>query len=176
MSWDFPASRAVASGLLRSRSVHGNPAVFGCARTYSGQDPRSCTGLGGRRGCIAQSEGAQEERMIICGEARSSLNRSRPHGMWSDRVFWDAVPFPIDVSKPFRYPSELKRLVQAVRAAGEYDETRWIEWKRSLDLTAVEGIRHIARQILGFANREPRVAARGRAGAPTWWSVPAQRR
>jgi len=84
--------------------------------------------------------------------------------MWSDRVLWEAVPFPIDVSKPFRYPSELKRLVQAVRAAGEYDETRWIEWKRSLDLTGAEGIRHIARQILGFANREPRVAAQWAGG------------
>jgi hypothetical protein len=84
--------------------------------------------------------------------------------MWSDRVFWDVVPFPIDVSKPFRYPSELKRLVQAVRAAGEYDETRWIEWKRSLDLTGAEGIRHIARQILGFANREPRVAGQWAGG------------
>jgi hypothetical protein len=74
------------------------------------------------------------------------------------------VPFPIDVSKPFRYPSELKRLVEAVRLAGDYDETRWVEWKRTLDLTATEGTRHIVRQILGFANRDPHVAAQWACG------------
>jgi hypothetical protein len=74
------------------------------------------------------------------------------------------VLFPINVSKPFRYPSELKRLVEAVRAAGEYDETRWIEWKRTLDLTSTEGTRHIVRQILGFANRDPHVAAQWAGG------------
>jgi hypothetical protein len=74
------------------------------------------------------------------------------------------MPFPIDVSKPFRYPSELKRLVQAVRVAGDYDETRWVEWKRALDLTATEGTRHIVRQILGFANRDPQVAAQWAGG------------
>jgi Putative DNA-binding domain len=74
------------------------------------------------------------------------------------------VPFPIDVSKPFRYPSELKRLAQAVRTAGDYDETRWIEWKRTLDLTGAVGIRHIVRQILGFANRDPQVAAQWAGG------------
>lgn len=69
------------------------------------------------------------------------------------------MPFPIDVSRPFRYPSELRRLAEAVHYAGDYDETRWVEWKSTLDLTAVEGIRHAAKQILGFANREPKVAA-----------------
>jgi hypothetical protein len=51
------------------------------------------------------------------------------------------MPFPIDVSHPFRYPSELRRLVEAVRRAGGYDETRWIEWKRTLDLTEARSIR-----------------------------------
>lgn len=74
------------------------------------------------------------------------------------------MPFPIDVSKPFRYPSELKRLVEAVRLAGDYDEARWVEWKRTLDLTATEGTRHIVRQILGFANRDPQVAAQWACG------------
>lgn len=69
------------------------------------------------------------------------------------------MPFPTDVSHPFRYPSELRRLVEAVRGAGGYDETRWIEWKRTLDLTATAGIRHIVKQILGFANRDPQIAA-----------------
>ena len=69
------------------------------------------------------------------------------------------MPFPIDVSDPFRYPSELRRLVEAVRRAGDYDETRWIEWKRTLDLTETTSIRHIVKQILGFANRDPQIAA-----------------
>ena len=47
MSWGFPASRAVAFGAVRSRCVHGSPAVSSCARTYSGQRPRSWTRLGG---------------------------------------------------------------------------------------------------------------------------------
>jgi hypothetical protein len=68
------------------------------------------------------------------------------------------MPFPIDVSHPFRYPSELRRLVEAVRRAGDYDEARWIEWKRTLDLTVTASIRHIAKQILGFANRDPQIA------------------
>jgi hypothetical protein len=69
------------------------------------------------------------------------------------------MAFPIDVAHPFRYPSELKRLVDGVRQAGEYDETRWIEWKSWLDLTDAAGIRHIAKQVLGFSNRDPQIAA-----------------
>lgn len=71
----------------------------------------------------------------------------------------EVVPFPINVSRAFRYPSELKRLVDAVHDAGDYDETRWIEWKSTLDLQSPGGIRHIARQVLGFANRDPQSAA-----------------
>jgi hypothetical protein len=69
------------------------------------------------------------------------------------------MTFPVDVSRPFRYPSELKRLAEAVRDAGDYDETRWIEWKSTLDLQTQGAIHHIARQILGFANRDPQIAA-----------------
>jgi len=75
-----------------------------------------------------------------------------------------SMAFPIDVSKPFRYPSELIRMVDAVRRVTEYDETRWIEWKSTLDLANFHGIRHLARQVLGFANREPRVAANWAGG------------
>jgi hypothetical protein len=74
------------------------------------------------------------------------------------------VAFPIDVSQPFRYPSELKRLVNAVREAGKYDETRWIEWKSTLDLGSPAGIRHLAKNVLGFANRDPQVASTWAAG------------
>lgn len=69
------------------------------------------------------------------------------------------MPIPIDTRKPFRYPSELKRLVEAIINAGDHDEARWIEWKRSLDLTASTSIQHIVKQILGFANRDPALAA-----------------
>jgi hypothetical protein len=53
------------------------------------------------------------------------------------------MPFPIDVSRPFRYPSELRRLAEAVGNAGDYDETRWIEWKSTLDLTSDPGQLHL---------------------------------
>jgi cysteine desulfurase/selenocysteine lyase len=43
VSWEFPVLRAVAFGAARSRCVHGSPAVSSCARTYSGQRPRSWT-------------------------------------------------------------------------------------------------------------------------------------
>jgi hypothetical protein len=69
------------------------------------------------------------------------------------------VALPIDVSRPFRYPSELERLADAVCKADENDETRWIEWKSTLDLASSNSVKHIARQVLGFANRDPQVAA-----------------
>ncbi|MES9608098.1 hypothetical protein [Actinomadura sp. NPDC000929] len=70
------------------------------------------------------------------------------------------MPFPIeDLSRPFRRPSELRRLVEAVRAADDKDESLWVEWKSTLDLTSQPGLLHLVRQILGFANRDPEVAA-----------------
>jgi len=44
VTWDFPDSRAVASGPVKSRCVHVSPAVSGCARTYSGQRPGRTSG------------------------------------------------------------------------------------------------------------------------------------
>ena len=55
MSWEFPVSRAVAFVAVRSRCVHGSPAVSSCARTYSGQRPRSWTRHSGAFGRIAWS-------------------------------------------------------------------------------------------------------------------------
>jgi Putative DNA-binding domain len=69
------------------------------------------------------------------------------------------MAFPVDVSQPFRYPSELLRLVNAVRNAADHDENVWIEWKSELDLTSSLELAHITKNILGFANREPRTAA-----------------
>ncbi|WP_030375279.1 AlbA family DNA-binding domain-containing protein [Streptomyces rimosus] len=74
------------------------------------------------------------------------------------------MPFPIDATKAFRYPSELRRLVEAVRSAGDCDETRWIEWKSTLDLTTTAHIQHVAKQLLGFANRDPETAEKWAQG------------
>jgi hypothetical protein len=62
VSWGFPASRAVASGSLTSSCVHGSPAVSSCARTYSGQRPRSWTRPGGAFGPIARGRGSGSGR------------------------------------------------------------------------------------------------------------------
>jgi hypothetical protein len=59
VSWGSPASRAVAFGAVRSRCVHGSPAVSSCARTYSGQRPRSWTRPGGAFGRIARGREAE---------------------------------------------------------------------------------------------------------------------
>lgn len=69
------------------------------------------------------------------------------------------MPFQIDISQPFRLPSELRTLVQAVHGADPHDEHLWIEWKSRLDLTAPSGLQHVARHILGLANRDPSGAA-----------------
>lgn len=46
-------------------------------------------------------------------------------------------------------------LVRAVLGASVEDENDWIEWKSDLDLTSKETKATIARNILGFANRDP---------------------
>ena len=74
------------------------------------------------------------------------------------------MALPLDFSKPFLFPGELRQLVDWVLQAGAADEARWIEWKSRLDLTTTEGQQHLVRQILGFANRDPDVAARWAGG------------
>lgn len=63
------------------------------------------------------------------------------------------VALPIDPARPFRYPSELQDLARAVQQADANDESTWIEWKQRLDLQEKETHYHIAKHILGFANR-----------------------
>lgn len=63
------------------------------------------------------------------------------------------VSVPIDSSKPYRWPSELMRLVDFVTQANPNDESTWIEWKSTLDLNDKSGHQHIAKHVLGFANR-----------------------
>lgn len=70
----------------------------------------------------------------------------------------------IDTSRALRRPSELRDLVLAIRAAGENDETDWLEWKLWLDLGRAEGRFHVARAVLGLANRLPDRAIRNCEG------------
>lgn len=54
-----------------------------------------------------------------------------------------------------RGTAALRSLVEAVVAADPHDEADWIEWKGPLDLATKEGCFHVARAVLGLANREP---------------------
>lgn len=54
-----------------------------------------------------------------------------------------------------RGTAALRSLVEAVIAANPHDEADWIEWKGPLDLATKEGCFHVARAVLGLANREP---------------------
>lgn len=61
----------------------------------------------------------------------------------------------IDTHRALRRPLEIASLVDAVIAAGLADESSWIEWKSTLDLTKSEGAFTVAKAILAFANRMP---------------------
>jgi Putative DNA-binding domain len=70
------------------------------------------------------------------------------------------VPFDIDISRRVAGQARLAQLVQAVFDASPEDEDEFIEWKTTLDLSSREGAFHVARAVLGFANRDPAVAMR----------------
>jgi hypothetical protein len=75
------------------------------------------------------------------------------------------VALEFDSSRAPRRASEYLQLVRAVRSASAADETGWLEWKSTLDLRPKDradksGVGHIARAIVGFANRMPDEAAR----------------
>ncbi|MFF5205849.1 hypothetical protein [Streptosporangium sp. NPDC000396] len=59
-----------------------------------------------------------------------------------------------------RRPADLVTLAEAVFEASIADEFTWLEWKSTLDLASKHGCHHIARAIIGFANRMPDEAAR----------------
>ncbi|WP_162793465.1 AlbA family DNA-binding domain-containing protein [Rhodococcus sp. AQ5-07] len=59
----------------------------------------------------------------------------------------------IATDRAFRSDDELEQLVRAVLAANKNDESRWLEWKSSHDLTTSEALFAIAKAVLGFANR-----------------------
>ena len=69
------------------------------------------------------------------------------------------VALRIEVSKAFRFHGELEQLLRAVLEAGSADERHWIEWKGTADLGSnADVVKHVARHILAFANRDPATA------------------
>ena len=70
----------------------------------------------------------------------------------------------IDAAGALRNPQELTDLVQAILNAQPQDESDWIEWKSTLDLSQRETHGTIARHILGMSNRKPEDATRHAGG------------
>lgn len=56
--------------------------------------------------------------------------------------------------RPWR-PSDWQDVVDAIVQADDEDENDWIEWKSAVDLGIAEGRFTAARELLGFANRDP---------------------
>src|SRR5438270_353217 len=67
----------------------------------------------------------------------------------------DGVAIDVPTDAGLRGSAALRQLVEAIAVAGEHDEADWIEWKGQLDLSTKPGCFHVARAILGLANREP---------------------
>ncbi|SIN36533.1 Uncharacterised protein [Mycobacteroides abscessus subsp. abscessus] len=69
----------------------------------------------------------------------------------------DSEPFTlsdIDTTRALRIDDELLRLAAAIHGSRpEAQETSWLEWKSSLDLSTKEGKFTVAKAVLGFANR-----------------------
>lgn len=79
------------------------------------------------------------------------------------------VALEFDTRRPPVRASQYLELVTAVRAASAADELDWLEWKSTLDFRpknkADKSARaHLARAIIGFANRQPDVALRNVEG------------
>lgn len=66
----------------------------------------------------------------------------------------------VDTTRPLRGVVQLGELIAAIEQAEPHDETDWIEWKRALGVESHDGCGHVARHILGMANRDPDQAAR----------------
>ena len=69
-----------------------------------------------------------------------------------------------DFSAPARRPSERLAIVEFVASTATLEETDYLEWKSAYDLTTKPGAAAIARQLIGFANRDPIKAARHAGG------------
>jgi hypothetical protein len=66
----------------------------------------------------------------------------------------------VDLSRAIRTAARRRELIVAVRDADPHEnEKDWVEWKGAVDLSKREWKFEIARQILGFRNRDPDRAA-----------------
>lgn len=74
------------------------------------------------------------------------------------------MPLNINRTRRFSTDGQLRSLVHAVVAADDADEAHWLEWKSSLDLTVTHGVCHVARAVIGMANRDVPVAAQAAEG------------
>jgi hypothetical protein len=70
------------------------------------------------------------------------------------------VALKLNVQRRPSTAPELVGLVRAIFAANPADESDYLEWKSTLDLTTKEAHVHLARAILAFANRMPPQAAK----------------
>lgn len=67
--------------------------------------------------------------------------------------------------RPYRRPSERRGLVEAIHAERpSSQETDWLEWKSTLDLTIKRDRANLARHIIAFANRTVQAAQRNCSG------------
>lgn len=79
------------------------------------------------------------------------------------------VALEFDTRRPPVRASQYLELVKAIRTASTADELDWLEWKSTLDFRpknkADKSARaHLARAIVGFANRQPDIALRNVEG------------
>lgn len=85
--------------------------------------------------------------------------RASPRGVTAEQYaqMVDTEPLTlsdIDTTRALRTDDELLRLVAAIHGSrAEAQETSWLEWKGSLDLSTKEGKFTVAKAVLGFANR-----------------------
>jgi hypothetical protein len=75
------------------------------------------------------------------------------------------VALEIDIDRRIVGPRARKGLVEAILSAEPHEpETFWLEWKSAVNLGEKKWRGEIASHILGFANRDPRVAIKATEG------------
>jgi hypothetical protein len=79
------------------------------------------------------------------------------------------VALEFDTRHAPRRAAQYLELVKAIRSASDADETDWLEWKSQLNFRPVvkadkSALAHVARAIVGFANRQPDEACRNVEG------------
>jgi hypothetical protein len=75
-----------------------------------------------------------------------------------------SMAIDVDISGPVHGIAGKQELIRAVLGADPSDESDWLEWKTELDLRQKPGCFHVAKAILGMANRTVEAAARSCGG------------